>query len=333
MTIPVLYSFCEAHPEVRVVMVTRPFMCGMWVNPPANLEVVGIDPKEKKFSGLTGNLRLGQFLYRQYRPDAYADLHSVLRSRIIGMVMRLHGVRCESLFKDRAGRKDIVKGKRSEPLTGQFQRYREVLEKLTGEDFPLVFKGLYGGRGKAPEADFSAITGSKPSGRKWVGIAPFAAHAGKVYPPELMRKVIELLVKRSDVDVFLFGGGAGEQKILDAWAEELPHTQSLAGKRYGFRAELALLNHLDALVSMDSANMHLGGLSGVPTLSIWGATHPNAGFSGWGQSPRNQIQIDMNCRPCSIFGNKACAYGDYRCLRDINPETIYEKILLLTENN
>lgn len=332
MTIPVLYSFCQAHPEVRVIMVTRPFMCGMWVNKPSNLEVVGVDPKEKQFKGLTGNIRLGQTLFRRFHPDAYADMHSVLRSRIIGLVMRLHGVPCVSLYKDRKGRKNLVNGKSSRALTGQFRRYSEVLEKLTGNDFPLSFTDFYGGRGKAAVTDFKAITGPKPLGRKWIGIAPFAAHAGKVYPPELMRKLIELLVKKDDVDVFLFGGGAQEQKILDGWAAELPRTQSLAGKRYGFKAELALLNHLDCLVSMDSANMHLGALAGVPTLSIWGATDPRAGFSAWRQSPRNQLQAEMSCRPCSIFGNKPCTYGDFRCMRAISPEAVYEKILLLMEN-
>ena len=85
---------------------------------------------------------------------------------------------------------------------------------------------------------------------------------------------------------------------------------------------------------MDSANMHLASLTGIPVVSIWGATHPYAGFMGWGQSLDNAIQLDMDCRPCSIFGQKPCRLGDYPCLNNIKPETVVEKIntLLLTKN-
>ena len=73
---------------------------------------------------------------------------------------------------------------------------------------------------------------------------------------------------------------------------------------------------------MDSSNMHLASLVGTPVVSVWGATHPYAGFMGWGQSESNAVMIDMPCRPCSIYGNKICAKGDYPCLTGITPEQI-----------
>jgi ADP-heptose:LPS heptosyltransferase len=86
------------------------------------------------------------------------------------------------------------------------------------------------------------------------------------------------------------------------------------------------MSHLDVMISMDSANMHLASLTGIPVVSIWGATHPYAGFMGWKQSQDNAIQIPMDCRPCSIFGQKPCRRGDYACMTNIRPETIVEKI-------
>ena len=90
--------------------------------------------------------------------------------------------------------------------------------------------------------------------------------------------------------------------------------------------ELILMSHLDVMVSMDSANMHLASLTATPVVSIWGATHPMAGFLGWNQNIENVVQLNMDCRPCSIYGQKPCIHGDFRCMTGIKPEMILEKI-------
>lgn len=83
------------------------------------------------------------------------------------------------------------------------------------------------------------------------------------------------------------------------------------GLLHGLREELILMSNLDVMVSMDSANMHLASLTGTPVVSVWGATHPYAGFLGCNQKEENAVQVSMPCRPCSIFGNKPCQRGDY----------------------
>ncbi|KAA6328689.1 hypothetical protein EZS27_022447, partial [termite gut metagenome] len=127
------------------------------------------------------------------------------------------------------------------------------------------------------------------------------------------------------VKVFLFGGGKMEQQILDEWVMKYPPVVSMAGK-IKMENELILMSLLDVMLSMDSANMHLASLVNTPVVSVWGATHPYAGFMGWNQSAANCVQTDLICRPCSVFGNKKCCRGDYACLFGIKPETIIEKI-------
>jgi ADP-heptose:LPS heptosyltransferase len=90
--------------------------------------------------------------------------------------------------------------------------------------------------------------------------------------------------------------------------------------------ELILMSHLDVMISMDSSNMHLASLTNTPVISIWGATHPFAGFMGWNQDPANVIQVSLPCRPCSIYGQKKCLRGDYACLRQIQPQTITDRV-------
>jgi ADP-heptose:LPS heptosyltransferase len=86
------------------------------------------------------------------------------------------------------------------------------------------------------------------------------------------------------------------------------------------------MSHLDGMVTMDSGNMHLASLVACPVISVWGATHTLAGFYGWNQNPDDAVQIELDCRPCSIYGNKECHRGDYACLNEISPETLAQRI-------
>ena len=168
------------------------------------------------------------------------------------------------------------------------------------------------------------LTGDKGTD-KWIGISPFAAHVGKIYPLSKQEQVISLLSERKNTKILLFGGGAKEIEVLAKWERQYPNVISTAGK-LTLNSELALMSHLDVMLSMDSANMHLASLVNIPVVSIWGATHPYAGFMGWKQLPDNAVQVDLPCRPCSIFGNKPCWRKDYACLQGITPEMVVHRI-------
>ena len=70
---------------------------------------------------------------------------------------------------------------------------------------------------------------------------------------------------------------------------------------------------------------------GTPVVSIWGATHPYAGFMGWHQRMENAVQMDLSCRPCSIFGNKPCFRGDYACMNLLDEATIIARVKAVIE--
>ena len=142
---------------------------------------------------------------------------------------------------------------------------------------------------------------------------------------EKMEKVVALISKNRDIKLFFFGNGPEEEKTIDSWCSKYPNTISFIGKS-NFNGELRLISHLDVMLCMDSANMHMASLAGVPAVSIWGATSPLAGFLGWQQRKEDCVELPLDCRPCSIFGNKPCRFGDYRCM-EIAPEMIAEKVM------
>jgi ADP-heptose:LPS heptosyltransferase len=195
------------------------------------------------------------------------------------------------------------------PLKSSLERYQKVFEDL-GYDASLDFTSLFDSKDQKDEIR--------------IGVAPFAKHQGKIYPFEQMGEVIRLLAGKPNTRIFLFGGKE-ESELLDKWSKKHKQVESVAGQ-LPFSDELLLMNNLDVMVSMDSANMHLASLVQTPVVSIWGSTHPYAGFYGFNQNPENAVQVDMECRPCSIFGNKSCLRGDYACMKQITPEMIVEKV-------
>jgi len=324
MTIPVLYPACRANPDVRFVMLTRPLPATMFHDRPANLEVVDADV-DKVYKGIMGLRRLAARLRKQYDIDAVADLHSVMRSWVIDACMRLHGIPVARLDKQRAARRDIVKHK-IDAVTPTIERYRQVFIRL-GLDAPDTFTRLFDGS----SAPVSPLVPPKEAGEHWIAVAPFAAHEGKAYPMELMTRVVQALSQRPGYHIFLMGGGKAEKTALRAITRQCRNTVSMAEAKHSFLDEYALLLQCDAMITMDSANMHIASLVRLPAVTVWGATHPSCGFMGYGQDVNNSVQLDLPCRPCCIYGEKACRLGDYRCLNGIDPQTIIDKIIQLVE--
>src|SRR5574344_207677 len=326
MTVYVLYALATQHPDLRITMLTRTRFVPMFEWLPANVQVKGVDFAEHDgIVGLTkmfGNLKKGNF-------DAVADLHNVLRSKYLRTCFAMLGVKVAKVNKGRMEKKQLIgHGVDHEPLKHMTERYAEVFRSL-GLSVDLSQKmqlNLLHERC----AVLNNLAGEKSLADQWVGVAPFAAHLQKIYPLDRMQQVVSLLADQG-CKVFLFGAGRKEAKVLEAWEEEYQERKgggkviNICGKMEGLRNEMLLMSKLNLMISMDSANMHIASIFGTPVLSIWGATHPKAGFSGYGQSPDSEMQLEeLNCRPCSIYGKKPCRFGDLRCM-NIAPDKVVEK--------
>ncbi len=325
MTIPVVYNVCRTNEQVRFIFITKKLPASIFLNKPENLEVIPIELNQYK--GLSGLWRLASELRGAYDIDAFADLHGSLRTRIMRLFLRLRGVRTAHIHKQRLRRRALTRARNKVmlPLTPTRAKYREVFWSL-GLPREDSFDHIFQGAEPSPEL-YAAATPPCAPGETWIAVAPFAAHAGKIYPPEMMEQVVATLAARPGYKLFLFGGGREETATLARWrAKYGENLVNMAELRLGLPAEMALLRHCRVMVSMDSANMHLASLVRLRVVSIWGATHPYCGFMGWHQRREDTVQLDMVCRPCSIYGNHPCRRGDYHCLRGIQPGFIISRI-------
>ena len=74
--------------------------------------------------------------------------------------------------------------------------------------------------------------------------------------------------------------------------------------------------------------MHFASLVGTPVISIWGATHPYAGFAPFNQPAENALVSDRNQfpkLPTSVYGNKKVE-GYENAMRTITPENVFRSI-------
>ena len=328
MTVPVVYALAQQYPDVRITVLSRNFARPLFDDLLPNINFMEADLK-REYRGITGlNSLYRRLLAKQF--TAIADLHSVLRSSYLRMRFNLDHYKVAHIDKHRKDRRRITSSSNKQliQLPTSFQNYADVFARL-GFPVNVQFRSIFSEDG----GDMNLLPESLPRptvGQPCIGIAPFAAHEGKIYPVRLMEQVVEqLLAKHPDTRIYLFGKGQREDETFPKWCAAHPQCVYVSQHLNNLRDELILMSHLQVMVSMDSANMHLASLVATPVVSVWGATHPFTGFMGWNQNPENAIQIPLECRPCSIYGQKPCLRGDYACMRNIAPEQIVNRVELI----
>lgn len=324
MTVPVLLALVEQHPEVKITVVSRPFFKPIFETIP-NVHFFSVHTHHQH-KGILGLFRLYRDL-KKLNIDAVADLHHVLRSKVIRSLFALSGKKVAFTDKGRAEKKALtrLKNKVFKPLKPMSERHLETFRKL---GFPIDFQKKYVLPQLPIPLKAQQILGEK--NQKWLGIAPFAQHQSKTYPLDLMQKVVEGLAEQSNLKIIFFGGGKQESEILDNLAKNHDNSFNFAGMM-SFEHELQLISNLDAMLSMDSGNAHLAAMFGVPTITLWGATHPFTGFAPYDQPLENCLVSDREqypLLPTSIYGNKKVE-GYEEAMRTILPETVVEKVLSL----
>jgi ADP-heptose:LPS heptosyltransferase len=294
----VLKACARDNPNVQFTLAGPGLLAPLFEGVP-NLKLLPVDKTQPLFG------MLKQFMHLQ--PTHIADLHSVIRTFVLRTFLFVSGYPVVFLHKGRKARGRLLKDPvNAPPLIPMYRRYAQTLEKL-GFAIPSL-------------KDTNIIALEKGPWKK-VGVAPFARHPGKQWPLERMHRIVEHLSGKGTI-VYLFGGGSEEILILKGWAKNNPRIIVAGENKKGFAAELSVIKELDVMISMDSANMHFASAVGIPVISIWGATHPKAGFYGFRQDPQRAIQYSLDCRPCSIFGAKPCWKGTYECLDKITVEHV-----------
>ncbi|MUP45147.1 lipopolysaccharide heptosyltransferase family protein [Gramella sp. BOM4] len=321
MVVPVLSVLVNTYPQLNITMLTKAFYRPLFSHLP-NVSIYEAD-LEGVHSGVLGLGTLARDL-RDEEIDAVADLHDVLRSNVLKSIFYFYGIPFYQIDKGRSEKKALTRenNKVFKELKATHERYAEVFKKM---GYPLDLSNYSPPPKRKLIPRIEEVIGKDR--KKWIGIAPFAQHESKLYPPDLMEKVIQHFSEKGKVKIIFFGGGEEERQKLEAWEERFPNTVSVVGK-LRFAEELSLISNLDLMLSMDSGNAHMAAIYGIPVVSIWGVTHPFTGFKAFNQPLENCILPDLHKYPkipTSVYGNKV-PKGYEDVMRSIPPETIINRI-------
>ncbi len=324
MTVPVLQAFLNQHPKVKVTVLTRAFFAPFFEHLPS-VTVVTPDLKERH-KGAIGLYRL----YQELRPlqfDAVADLHNVLRSKILRKYFALGGIPAVKLDKGRSEKKELVKAdpnKTLKNLKSMHERYADVFRSL---GFTLDLSQTY----SVPKLAIPQLKFTINSDKPIIGIAPFAAYESKSLPVPVLKRLLHVLNANVAGTIVLFGGGTEEKIILDGIAKGFDNVHSAVGIMT-FKEELALISNLSLMLAMDSGNGHLAAMYGVPVITIWGLTHPCLGFAPFRQEEELQFTPNLDeypLIPTSVYGKDYPA-NYLNCFNSISLNSIVQKVSELT---
>lgn len=313
MTVPVLTAFTQQHPKVKLTVLTRPFFAPFFKDLP-NTSVFIFDEK-KKHKGVFGLYKLYKEL-KSLNINKVADLHNVLRTKILKLFF--FGKTFVQIDKGRAEKKALINGDSFKPLKSTHERYADVFRKL-GYSLDLS-NPTFPERKVIPKQIFERL---EPSKKQWIGIAPFAQYPSKMYPLPQMKDVVNSLEEQ--YNIFLFGAKSEQQQLSEL--SNSKNVVNVAGL-LNFEEQLDLISNLDLMLSMDSGNAHLAAMVGVKVLTIWGVTHPYAGFAAFNQPKDFHLLPDREKYtqiPTSVYGNKYPE--DYMDVAgSIHPKEVVEKI-------
>jgi ADP-heptose:LPS heptosyltransferase len=317
ISIPLIRCVLSSYPKINITFVTKKKFTPLF-DEFKNLNILELD-SSGRHSGFNGLLTLFSDI-KKLDPIGIVDLHGSLRTNFLKFFFFFSSIRYKKIHKGRIEKRLLTRKKNKVlvPLTPTIHRYSDVLRKigfpvdLCDHEFPL--------KPITPKKFNNSFFNSK---LKWIGIAPFAKHLGKIYPLDLTQKVISFL--QIENQVFLFGADGDEANKLEVWERAYSNVYSLAGK-FSLSDEIKIISNLDLMISMDSANGHIATNYNIPVITIWGVTHPYAGFSPWNQNPHRSILADRSLYPLiptSVYGN-SCPRGYENCMRTITPEKILE---------
>ncbi len=326
MLLPVLKGMLRSNSDVEIFLLTQknffPFFSDI-----ERLNLIEVDLKAEHRS-IKGLYLLFQKLRKSIQPDIVVDLHCVIRTTILDLFFKLSGYEVSRFNKGTFQKSKLVRTKMLFQLPNTVERYELAFKKL-GFLFELSLPSLFR-RNTVQRANAEIF-----SGRFVVGIAPFAKHRQKVWGVDKVDQLIALLNNSFSCNILLFGAGA-EIDVLNKLSAKYSNC-IVSANYFKLSEEIQVIQQLAVMVSMDSANMHIAAMAGIPTVSIWGATHPALGFAPYQQPEMNIIQYngnELSCRPCSVYGGKKCQFGDdIRCMNYIAVKTVFNRICMILKQD
>lgn len=316
LSTPLLKRIKEVYPEAKITYVTTPIGATILRNNPNITEIIEYD-KRGNHSGIKGLIALGRRL-RYENFNIVITPHRYLRSSVLAWLTRSpkrigYDIASGSfLFTDK------IKYDKNKHEVEKLLSFLGEVPKNSRENYSIE---LYPNKKDSDIVD-KIWSENNLSSEKIVAVAPGSKWFTKKWPLEYFNEVIKLLLK-DDIKVVVIGGK--DELFLNIE----PHKNIIDLRGKTTLLELAeVLKRVEVVLTNDSSPIHIA--SAFPKtniLAIFGPTVKEFGFFPWSKNSEVLEIEGLACRPCAIHGGNKCPKGHFKCMLEIKPEKVYEKIL------
>ncbi|MCK5078042.1 MAG: glycosyltransferase family 9 protein [Calditrichia bacterium] len=170
------------------------------------------------------------------------------------------------------------------------------------------------------------------NGKLTVFIYPGAKHFTKIWPLTYYNQLVEKIQLTNRWNVVLAGDKHDAVIISKMHCLSISDVYNLSGK-HSIKETMQLTSLCKLVISNDSAPMHVAAIFKIPQISIWGNTVEQFGFFPINPNSRILQNNSIECRPCSHIGFKQCPKEHFKCMRDIDVDSVFNTFLEMAENN
>lgn len=310
LSTPLIKKLKDAYPKAELTYLTTPVGASILRNNPHISHIIEYD-KRGEHKGLVGLWAIGKKL----RIEAYNIVitpHRYFRSSFLTW---LTGAPVRRGYDNAAGKFFYTEKIHYDKNKHEVEKLLSFVKKDEKKRYEIeVFPGTFE-KERADEI-FKNIN------KKIVVIAPGSKWFTKRWPTEYFREVIKKLEKREDTVVVVVGGK--EERLLN-----IP----LAEKSIDLRGMTTLLELAEVIkraaviLTNDSSPIHIASaFPNVRIIAIFGPTTKDLGFFPWSKNSEVLQVEDLECRPCSLHGGDSCPKKHFKCMVDIKPEVVLERI-------
>lgn len=306
----------KADPECRIIFITTPAGETILCND-KRIEKLIVYDKRNADKGFAGFMNKVKEVKQITGKDAsvFISPHRFLRASVFGYLLG---------SKVRAG----FKGSSLSFLYNRKAKYRFGVHEIERNMDLLnaAFNNLLSGNvPERPELfpsdkDYSLVQGRinkfSQSPRNMIAIAPGSVWKTKRWPLEYYKELINSLIAKRKKIILI--GGKEDRDICDDLAAPHAGALNLAGELSVLQSAAAI-GICAALVTNDSAPLHLASAMNTPTVAIFGATTPDLGFGPLADKSVVLEQKELPCRPCGRHGSNSCPKKHFNCMNSISP--------------
>jgi len=159
---------------------------------------------------------------------------------------------------------------------------------------------------------------------KVLAMAPGSVWFTKRWFPQGFGEAADQVWRKWGIRSILIGGKEDEYLASQIVGEQNEFVVNGMG-RFSLLKSAELIRRCCAILTNDSAPLHLAVAVGTPVVAIFGPTVPSFGFAPYGEK-HQVVQKDLDCRPCAIHGGQKCPEGHFRCMKDIAPCEVVEAL-------